>query len=286
MTPILPTVALPTGAFDCAEAISDTDTVSTRYSGDDVRWIEAALRAAMAELRVTQAVVHGNIFDHAALHRLTYFTPKLGPAYALVPAEGPLRILFSGGPGMKPSAEKLTWVEHVNALRDIEADIRRWLEETGGSVGVRLGLVEGSSMMLGDWRAVERAAGREAVELDDAFARHIGAPSAHEQWARKTAEDLADEAIRLMSFSPVHDLEEQAIRVEGQLMALDETRSYCAEEIRWRLARRPNEGPTRLTGAPLYPKGDTPIVVAVRFRGQWAERRHVLKQVPVLRGYA
>ena len=75
------------------------------------------MREVMARRGVTHAVVHGNGFDHGALAWLTHFTPKLGPAYALVPATGPLRLLFAGGPGMKPSAQRLTWVEDVRALQ-------------------------------------------------------------------------------------------------------------------------------------------------------------------------
>lgn len=281
MKPILPTVALPTGAFDIQGGLGYLGPAQFEH---ETRQALGPLRAAMAELGVTHAVVHGNIFDSSALHRLTYFTPKLGPAYALVPAEGPLRILFSGGPGMKPSAQKLTWVEDVTALRGIEADIKRWLEETAGSATTRLGLVEGSSMMLGDWRAVQRAGGGDAIELNEAFAPHIGEPHTYLQRAQKIADDIAEEAIRMMSGGSGQNLEVLAAKVEYHLTVPDQSRSYQAEEIRWRLARRPNGGPTRLTGAPLFPKGDTPIVVAVRFRGVWAERQHVLKHASAFRG--
>jgi hypothetical protein len=93
-----PTVALPTGPFDWYPERIAQNTFEARL---------AALRFEMNRHGITHLVVHGNVFDHDALTWLTHFTPKLGPAYALVPAKGPLQLLFSGGPGMKPSAQRL-----------------------------------------------------------------------------------------------------------------------------------------------------------------------------------
>ena len=112
MMRVMPCIALPTGPYDLDPELFGPSLFERRL---------AVLRAAMAQCGATHAVVHGNGFDHDALSWLTYFTPKLGPAYALVPTSGTLRLLFSGGPGMKPSARKLTWVEDVVALRGVES---------------------------------------------------------------------------------------------------------------------------------------------------------------------
>ncbi|MBN8899277.1 MAG: hypothetical protein J0H35_14055, partial [Rhodospirillales bacterium] len=92
----MPSIALPTGPYDWHPERTPRSVFDARL---------ANFRQAMARHGVTQAIVHGNGFDHAALHWLTHFTPKLGPAYALIPATGEPRLLFAGGPGMKPSAK-------------------------------------------------------------------------------------------------------------------------------------------------------------------------------------
>ena len=97
---MMPSIALPTGPYDWHPERTPRSVYEIRV---------AQFRTTMAERSVTHAVVHGNGFDHGALNWLTHFTPKLGPAYALVPAIGALRVLFAGGPGMKPSAQRLTW---------------------------------------------------------------------------------------------------------------------------------------------------------------------------------
>src|SRR5690348_16636277 len=74
------------------------------------------VRAAMAQAGATALVVHGHPGNYSALAYLTNFTPKNGPALALVPREGKLSILASGTPKMMDAAKRLTWVEEVGPL--------------------------------------------------------------------------------------------------------------------------------------------------------------------------
>jgi len=74
------------------------------------------VRAAMAQAGATMLAVFGHPGNSGALAYLTNFTAKVGPAMALVPREGPLRILASGTPKMMDTAKLLTWVEDVRPL--------------------------------------------------------------------------------------------------------------------------------------------------------------------------
>jgi hypothetical protein len=83
----------------------------------------APLRAAMQAAGADALVVHGNSIDHGALAWASHFTPKLGPAFFVLPAQGAPTLLFSGGGGMAESAEKLTWVPDVKAIGALRRDL-------------------------------------------------------------------------------------------------------------------------------------------------------------------
>src|SRR6185312_16568899 len=76
----------------------------------------ARVRAAMAHAGASALAIHGHPGNYGALAYLTNFTAKLGAALALVPREGPLRILAPGTPKMMDIAKLLTWVEDVRPL--------------------------------------------------------------------------------------------------------------------------------------------------------------------------
>jgi hypothetical protein len=76
----------------------------------------ARVRAAMAQAGASALAIHGHPGNYGALAYLTNFTAKLGAALALVPREGPLRILAPGTPKMMDIAKRLTWVEDVRPL--------------------------------------------------------------------------------------------------------------------------------------------------------------------------
>jgi hypothetical protein len=107
-------ITLPTGPYDWHPDRVPPALYAARL---------ATLRARMVEQGLTGLIVSGSTFDDGALAWLTGFTPKLGAAFAIVPAAGDVRLLFSGGPGMRPSASLLTWVEDVTALRGLSQDL-------------------------------------------------------------------------------------------------------------------------------------------------------------------
>lgn len=98
---------LLTGPYDWDERVLPR----SEYDGRLVR-----VRAAMAQAGAAALVVHGHPGNYGALAYLTGFTPKLGATLALVPREGPLRILAPGTPKMMDIAKRLTWVEDVRPL--------------------------------------------------------------------------------------------------------------------------------------------------------------------------
>ena len=259
----MPSIALPTGPYDWHPSEMPKSLYEERV---------ASFRAVLVLHGVTHAIVHGNGFDHGALAWLTHFTPKLGPAYALVPAQGRLRLLFSGGPGMKPSASKLTWVEDVTALRSIETDARCWLQETDGGTSARLGLVEGAAMQRGDWRAVQRVHGPAVVELDgdiDALRARKGPEDIVRAEYAAAVLSLASDTIARLA-QPGADLRQAVIEMERVAYAAG------AQDVRVRAGRRVGGAPTTLPDHPLAIAGPTEIALAVRHSGEWAEARLVV----------
>ena len=251
---IRPTIALPTGPFDLHQEEIPAHTFDARL---------AALRLRMRGENLSHAVIHGSVFDHEALSHYTYFTPKLGPAYALVPADGPPRLLFSGGPGMKPSAARLTWITDVVALRGIEADVKQWLQPTAEGRPAKVGLVEGSAMSRHDWRSVLRAAGGSVVELDGHLPSPTTDPTTKEQTAK--TREICDRLVSTFTNACNLGDDIRSACLDIERMAYREG----AEDIRVLAARRPDGPPTRLPDEPLPMTGRTPIEMSLRHKGAW-----------------
>jgi Xaa-Pro aminopeptidase len=93
---------------------------------------------------VASAVVYGDPRSHAELAYLTHFTPKLEAAIALVPRDGPPRLLVGGGANMIGAARPLTWIETLAPLRDAGATVARWCGERAGAPV----LINGDAMPL------------------------------------------------------------------------------------------------------------------------------------------
>ena len=255
MTTMMPSIALPTGPYDWHVEQVSRATYEARV---------ASVRAIMADRGVTHAVVHGNILDHAALLWLTHFTPKLGPAYALVPPSGALRVLFSGGPGMQPSAQRLTWVEDVVALKGVEGDVEKWLAEMASGAGTRLGLVEAAAMLRGNWHAVRKAGGGTVIELDEAVDAARKLPAAHDKRWYEASQIVAKARGRLQALArPGADLRAAVIEMERAAYAVG------AQDIRVRMSRRTDGPPTTLPDEPTPLTGPVEIALALRYEGLW-----------------
>jgi hypothetical protein len=260
------TVALPSGPYDWHPERIPTAVGQHRI---------AELRAIMTALGLRRAVIHGNVFDHGGLTWLTGFTPKLGPAYALVPLIGPLRLLFSGGPGMKPSAERLTWVGDVTALRGIGGDLGAWLSDTSDVSGNRLGLYEGAGMALDDWRAIGKAAGAPVESLDAPLDTARRAKTGLElNLIRRSCAALDAMASELSSRLQTEPVRVAALAAERAAYALD------AQDARVRVGRSAWAPPRSVEG--LLEKIDGPLRVAIatRANGYWATGEFVAAPLP------
>jgi hypothetical protein len=148
---------LLTGPFDWDPALMPRGEFDARIG---------EVRATLRERGLDGLVVGGTSPEHGALCYLTSFVPKLGPALAFIPLDGDLRIVFSGGPAMLPSAQRLTFVSDVRALREPERDFADWLHENGGK---QFGLW-GEYAITADVReALDRVAPIPLAALDAVF---------------------------------------------------------------------------------------------------------------------
>lgn len=251
-----PSIALPTGPLDW-----HSDHVPRALF---VARVEL-LREVMTGSGASHAVVHGNGFDSDALFWLTHFTPKLGPAYALIPAVGEIRLLFTGGPGMKPSAQRLTWVENVFALKGIGDDLKSWLASSNPAP-VALGLIEGEAMLRSDWSMINGQNVRVAA-LDTALAsaRRLGEPTVTVA-PRSNAIDAAVVAIAAHA--------EQGIDIR-RLILLVERSAYAAgaQDVRILAGALPNVQASTPPDDPTPMTGPTWFSIFVRQDGAWGERR-------------
>ena len=87
------------------------------------------VRAAMAQAGATVLAIHGHPGSYGELVYLTGFTPKLGATLALVPREGPPRILAPGTPKMMDIAKRLTWIEDVRPLGNVPKSVAEFVGE-------------------------------------------------------------------------------------------------------------------------------------------------------------
>lgn len=140
--------ALLTGPYDWGPALLPLAEFQARLS---------AARRSLAACGATSLLVHGNSIEYGALAYLTGFVPKLGPAFALVPREGAIRILVSGGAGMIGSAKLLTWVEDVRPVGNLRNTLHEWLGETVRDGKATLALWGGNIMAQRAYSAIAGA---------------------------------------------------------------------------------------------------------------------------------
>ncbi|HXR87262.1 MAG TPA: aminopeptidase P family N-terminal domain-containing protein [Stellaceae bacterium] len=111
---------LLTGPYDWDERILPR----SEYEGRLER-----VRAAMAQAGTSALAIHGHPGSYGELAFLTGFTPKLGATLALVPREGPLRILAPGTPKMMDVAKRLTWIDDVRPLGNVPKNVAEFVGE-------------------------------------------------------------------------------------------------------------------------------------------------------------
>ena len=263
----MPSIALPTGPYDWRPDEAPRAIFEQRVG---------LLRGIMAARGISHCVVHGNCFDHASLLWLAHFIPKLGPAYLLVGPGESLRMLFAGGPGMKPSAQALTWVADVAALRGIEKDMQAWLAQSPLGANARVGLVAGRAMLRGDWLAVERAAQGRIEVLDEA----LEGPRATNERDDRAALEASIAALRQAAQTLFTAAAEGGSQRDAVLTMERAAYGAGAQDVRIRMARRIWGAPVTLPDDDIAITGPMPVVLAVRSAGRWSWGRFVVGPMP------
>jgi Xaa-Pro aminopeptidase len=251
--------ALLTGPYDWDAALLPLAEFEARL---------AAVRRALAETGATALLVHGHSMEHGALAYVTGFVPKLGPAFALVQREGPVRIFASGGPGMMRSAKLLTWVEDVRPL----GNLRNTLSECFGDMvrdgRVALGLWGGRTMAQRPYVAVASAIQSFGgiIEIDDKLDALRRSKSPREM-------ELLREACRILSVAC--DALERVIAEDSgaRSAALAAERAAFAagaQDVRILASARDGGPPLPIDGSSDIRVAPLLACLAVRFSGYWA----------------
>jgi Xaa-Pro aminopeptidase len=246
---------LLTGPFDRELALMPRSEFDARIG---------TARATLRKHGLNGLVVGGTSPEHGALCYLTSFIPKLGPALAFIPLEGDLRIVFSGGPAMLPSAQRLTFVTDVHALRDPERDFADWLHENGGE---KFGFWGDYAITADVREALDRVAPVPLVVLDaelDPLRRRKSDAEVHLIRRACAILDRGRGAFR------VAIKDDKGVRTAA---LISERLAYRegAQDVRV-LASLRNGGTPEPLQAGQDPKVDPLLVcLAVRFAGYWAE---------------
>jgi Xaa-Pro aminopeptidase len=252
--------ALLTGPYDWDPLLLPQEEFESRL---------AAVRRVMAERGATALLVHGMTTEHGGLAYLTGFTPKLGPAFALIPPTGAPRLLPSGSSTMLSSARRLSWVEDLQPYSDIAKPLGAFLAELPSGGSVRLALWGEEAMTQRGYDALVAAVApygallpmdetldalrRRKSPVELAVLRRAGAicRKAADEFARKTA---AGSGARTASLA-----------AEGMAYAAG------AQDFRM-LASARDGGPPIPFDTPEDRRADPLLAeLAIRFAGYWAE---------------
>lgn len=229
----------------------------------------AQVRKVLAEQQVAALLVHGNSLEYGALAWLTGFVPKLGPAFALINIEDPIRLLISGSPSMLPAAKRLTWIDDVNAVGDLKSSLTDWLSQLRDAAGLSVGLWGDPLMTFRANLAVRTAIQRfgRIVELHDRLQAVRLAKSPRER-------ELLRRACAILTIS--HDAFLDAVRhgCGARSAALAAERSAFqagAQDVRILASAKDGGAPVAFDGAVDPIRNPLIACIAVRFAGYWTE---------------
>ena len=261
--------ALLTGPYDWDPALLPLAEYEARL---------ASVRRVLIERGATALLVHGNSIEHGALAYLTGFVPKLGPAFALISKDAPIRILASGGPGMMSSAKLLTWVRDVRPLSNMRSALGEWLGEVIHEANAVVGLWGGKIMAQRPYTAVASTIQSfgKLVAMDDPLDALRRRKSPREL-------ELMCEACHILAIA-CDAFERAAAEGSGARSAAlaAERAAFAAgaQDVRILASVRdggpplPFDGPGDIRVAPLL------VCIAVRFAGYWAEGLATLSAPP------
>jgi Xaa-Pro aminopeptidase len=231
------------------------------------------VRLMLDEYGLSGVIVGGTSPEHGALGYLTGFVPKLGPALAFIPPRGDLRLVCSGGGAMLSSAQRLTFISDVRAMRDPEQEIAAWLREAGGK---RFGLCGNSAITNDVRRAIDKTVPQPVMELDgslDALRRH---KSACEQALVRRACEILDVGLRELRAATENGKGVRTAALAG------ERASYAngAQDFRILLSMSNGGTPQPLIGTADPRVNPLLACVAVRFAGYWSEGLATIASTP------
>jgi hypothetical protein len=214
----------------------------------------------MAQRELCCAVVAGDVLDDGPLVWLTGFTPKLGAAFALVPIHGEPRLLFSGGSGMRASAQRLTWVTDVAALGSLTVDLVAFTKEKTR----RLGLFAGQSLPHRYWLSL-RAATDELVLLDEALEPARRARGSADLSAAQNAARALDRVEAEMQRALAAGSDQGGALLSCERIA----REAGVQDFRARVSSRAFGPPEPADGRQPLPREGAKLAFALRFEQLW-----------------
>ena len=234
-----------------------------------------AVRRGMAQRGWSHLIVHGNSQDSAALTYLTNFFPRNRWAIALVPAQGPLKVLVAGSTRDLPTAALLTWVKDVATYGDAGKILPGWL---GAGADRKIGVAGESFMRHAVFETVVGTAkAHGTIENADELLNGLMRTKRPRELSmiRKSCAILA-KTVDALKREAAQGASVVAATIEAERVA----RAAEAQDIRILFSLdggrtlRPFEEPTAVRCDPLV------AYVAVRYLGYWSEAMVTLTDRP------
>ncbi len=228
-----------------------------------------AVRLILEAHGIDGLLVPGGVMRHGALAYLTGYTPKLQPAFALVPLTGSVRVLYSGPPGMRPSVARQTWISDLRPAGPIDRDLVAWIHELRTSGPVALGIWDGAQISAEDEAAIRRAIG-EIGRIEELSVELDALPRRKSPVELRVIRDVAK--LIAPAIDCVHRalLAGQTIR-HAVLAGERDAYSRGAQEIRVLASKRPGGMPIVFDALPEIAAKSINIYLAVRMFGYWVE---------------
>lgn len=226
----------------------------------------ARVRAAFAAQGAAALLVHGYGGDYGALNYLTGFAPKLGTALALVPMDGPIRLLVSGADLMLPYAKRLTWVEDVRTLANVPKLVLDWLDPASEVTLASWGAATLPHQIHRGIEAALRPAGR-IVALDKALDPIRRAKSPRELELMRAANRILGAAATALTEAARAGSGNRAAALAAERAAV----AAGAQDVRVLVGARPGGPPLPLDGPEDVATDPLLAAIFVQYVGYWAE---------------
>ncbi|HUB95664.1 MAG TPA: M24 family metallopeptidase [Stellaceae bacterium] len=242
---------LLTGPYDWEQAVLPREEFAGRL---------AHVRAALGD--AAALFVHGHAGDYGDLNYLTGFTPKLGPALAMVPVEGDIRLLVGGTDLMIPQAKRLTWVEDVRPFANVPKAVADWL---GAKKGAPLATWGFGSLAHGIHRGITAAVG-PLTPLDAGLDPIRRRKSPREMGLMRRASVVLGDAVSAFVAAAGRGAGARtaALAAEKTAIAAD------AQDARTLVSVSPGGAPLPLDGAEDQALDPLLATIAVQVSGYWA----------------